>query len=54
MLRYRCAFHIGTVALRREAFDAVGGFDPSLRGLKTGFLVEACFPLFCGIGRRSA
>jgi len=34
MLRYRCAFHIGTVALRREAFDAVGGFDPSLRGVE--------------------
>jgi glycosyltransferase involved in cell wall biosynthesis len=30
MLRYRCAFHVGTVALRRDAFDAVGGFDPSL------------------------
>ena len=34
MLRYRCAFHVGTVALRREAFDAVGGFDPSLRGVE--------------------
>jgi glycosyltransferase involved in cell wall biosynthesis len=30
MLRYRCAFHVGTVALRRDAFDAVGGFDSSL------------------------
>jgi glycosyltransferase involved in cell wall biosynthesis len=32
MLRYRCAFHIGTVLLRRDAFDSVGGFDPTLRG----------------------
>lgn len=32
MLRYRCAFHVGTVALRREAFELVGGFDSSLRG----------------------
>lgn len=31
MLRYRCAFHVGTVMLRRDAFDAVGGFNPSLR-----------------------
>lgn len=31
MLRYRCAFHVGTVALRRDAFDSVGGFDPALR-----------------------
>jgi glycosyltransferase involved in cell wall biosynthesis len=31
MLRYRCAFHVGTVVLRRDAFDAMGGFDPSLR-----------------------
>jgi len=30
MLRYRCAFHVGTVALRRDAFDSVGGFDSSL------------------------
>jgi glycosyltransferase involved in cell wall biosynthesis len=29
-LRYRCVMHLGTVALRREAFDAVGGFDPAL------------------------
>jgi len=34
MLRYRCAIHIGTVVLRREAFDAVEGFDPSLRGVE--------------------
>ena len=32
MLRYKCAFHVGTVALRRDAFDAVGGFNPSVRG----------------------
>lgn len=31
MLRYRCAIHLSTVALRREAFDAIGRFDPSLR-----------------------
>ena len=31
MLRYRCAFHVGTVALRRDAFDSVCGFDPNLR-----------------------
>jgi len=29
MLRYRCVFFLGTVALRREAFDAVGGFNPA-------------------------
>lgn len=28
-LRYRCPFHVATVALRRDAFDAVGGFDPA-------------------------
>ena len=32
MLRYKCAFHVGTVALRRNAFDSVGGFDPTIRG----------------------
>ena len=32
MLRYNCAFHVGTVALRRDAFDAVGGFDSSHKG----------------------
>jgi len=31
MLRYRCAINADTVALRRDAFDAVGGFDASLR-----------------------
>lgn len=31
MLRYKCAFHVGTVALRRDAFDSLGGFDPALR-----------------------
>lgn len=31
MLRYRNRFFLGTIALRRDAFDAVGGFDPSLR-----------------------
>jgi glycosyltransferase involved in cell wall biosynthesis len=30
MLRYRCPIHLSTVALRRDAFDSVGGFDPSL------------------------
>lgn len=30
-LRYRCPFHIGSVILRRDALDAVGGFDPDLR-----------------------
>lgn len=30
-LRYRCALVPSTVALRREAFEAVGGFDPSVR-----------------------
>ena len=32
MLRYRCAFHVGTVVLRRDAFDSVCGFDPTHRG----------------------
>lgn len=32
MLRYKCAFHVCTVALRRDAFDEVGGFNPSARG----------------------
>jgi GT2 family glycosyltransferase len=31
MLRYRCAINADTVTLRRDAFDAVGGFDASLR-----------------------
>lgn len=31
LLRYRCILHLGTVVLRRVAFDSVGGFDPSLR-----------------------
>jgi glycosyltransferase involved in cell wall biosynthesis len=30
-LRYRCVIHLTTVALRRAAFDAVGGFNPALR-----------------------
>jgi glycosyltransferase involved in cell wall biosynthesis len=30
-LRYRCVIHLDSVALRREAFDAVGGFNPALR-----------------------
>ena len=30
-LRFRCVIHLGTVALRRDAFDAVGGFNPALR-----------------------
>ena len=34
MLRYRCAFHIGTVLLRRSVFDAIGGFDRTLRGVE--------------------
>jgi glycosyltransferase involved in cell wall biosynthesis len=34
MLRYRCAFHVGTVALRRDVFDSIGGFDPSLRAIE--------------------
>jgi glycosyltransferase involved in cell wall biosynthesis len=29
MLRYRCAFLLSTVILRRDAFDSVGGFDPA-------------------------
>jgi len=29
--RFRCVIHLDTVLLRREAFDAVGGFDPALR-----------------------
>ncbi|MGD0730464.1 MAG: glycosyltransferase family 2 protein [Terracidiphilus sp.] len=32
LLRYRCGFHVGTVALRRDAFDAVGGFDAACIG----------------------
>jgi glycosyltransferase involved in cell wall biosynthesis len=31
MLRCRCAIHLSTVALRRDAFDSVGGFDTCLR-----------------------
>jgi glycosyltransferase involved in cell wall biosynthesis len=31
MLRYRCPIHLSTVALRRDAFDSVGGFDPTHR-----------------------
>lgn len=30
-LRYRCPFHVGSVILRRDALDEVGGFDPDLR-----------------------
>jgi len=30
-LRYHGAFHVGSVMLRRDAFDAVGGFNPSYR-----------------------
>ncbi len=30
-LRYRCPFHICSVIMRRDAFDAIGGFDPTLR-----------------------
>jgi glycosyltransferase involved in cell wall biosynthesis len=30
-LRYHCLFHVGTVMLRRGAFEAVGGFDPCQR-----------------------
>ncbi|MGO9316177.1 MAG: glycosyltransferase family 2 protein [Terracidiphilus sp.] len=30
-LRFHCVIHLGTVALRRDAFDAVGGFNPALR-----------------------
>jgi glycosyltransferase involved in cell wall biosynthesis len=33
-LRYRCPFHICSVIMRREAFDAVGGFDLTLRGIE--------------------
>jgi glycosyltransferase involved in cell wall biosynthesis len=29
MLRYKCAFLLSTVLLRRDAFDSVGGFDPA-------------------------
>lgn len=31
MMRYRCAFHISTVIMKRDAFRAIGGFDTSLR-----------------------
>ncbi len=31
MLRYRCNLPLGTTMLRRDAFDSVGGFNPSLR-----------------------
>ena len=31
MLRFRCNLHLSTVVLRRDAFDSVGGFYPSLR-----------------------
>ena len=31
MLRFRCNLHLSTVVLRRDAFDSVGGFNPSLR-----------------------
>lgn len=30
-IRYRCAIHLSTVAVRRDAFEAVGRFDPSIR-----------------------
>jgi len=30
MLRFRCNLHLASVILRREAFDSVGGFNPSL------------------------
>lgn len=30
-LRYRCPFHVCSVLLRREACDAVGGFNPDYR-----------------------
>ncbi|MGA3131146.1 MAG: glycosyltransferase [Terracidiphilus sp.] len=31
MMRYRCAFHISTVIMKRDAFHAIDGFDTSLR-----------------------
>jgi glycosyltransferase involved in cell wall biosynthesis len=31
MLRYRSRLYAGSVVMRRDAFDAVGGFDPALR-----------------------
>lgn len=31
MLRYRCPILLSSVALRRDAFDSVGGFDPAHR-----------------------
>jgi glycosyltransferase involved in cell wall biosynthesis len=31
MLRYRDRLHLSTVLLRRDTFDSIGGFDPSLR-----------------------
>ena len=31
MLRYRNRLHVGSVLLRRDAFDAIGGFDPALQ-----------------------
>lgn len=30
-LRYHCAFHLGSVLLRRDAFEASGRFDPAIR-----------------------
>lgn len=30
-LRYHCAFHLGSVMLRRDAFEASGKFDPAMR-----------------------